>query len=127
MQYCFPYGSIPSISLSGLSSSPETPQRLTPNYSALIALFSCQRVFSEWLIPEPGESYLPQIPAAAPGSNPSAPIKSDQVVSLLFNYTCTAGACDPTKAQRRRFSDGHLPILADQLHTASLLGAMQMP
>ena len=45
------------------------------------------RVFSEWLIPEPGESYLPQIPAV-PTPNPSATNKSEQV-SLIWNFLTT--------------------------------------
>ena len=49
------------------------------------------RVFSEWLIPEPGESYLPQIPAV-PTPNPSATNKSDQV-SLIWNFLTTCGSC----------------------------------
>ena len=36
------------------------------------------RVFSEWLIPEPGESYMPQIPSA-PLPAPNSANKSDQV------------------------------------------------
>ena len=42
------------------------------------------RVFSEWLIPEPGESYMPQIPSA-PLPAPNSANKSDQVNDLAMD------------------------------------------
>ena len=42
------------------------------------------RVFSEWLIPEPGESYMPQIPSA-PLPAPNSANKSDQVTDRAMD------------------------------------------